>query len=46
MSLEDFQLLVNEPFVNSIIKKVFLKVYHQHGANLNNADQNVGFVFD
>ena len=43
MSLEDFQLLDNEPFDNSIIKKDFLKVYHQQGAQLNNADQNCEF---
>ena len=45
MSLEDFQLLDNEPFDNSIIKKSFLKVYHQQGAHLNQSDQNVEFIF-
>ena len=45
MSLEDFQLLVNEPFDNSIIKRDFLKIYHQQGAQLNQADQNIEFIF-
>ena len=44
MSLEDFHLLDNEPFDNSIIKRDFLKVYHQQGAQLNDADQNVEFI--
>ena len=46
MSLEDFQLLDNESFDNSIIKRDFLKVYHQQGAQLNDADQNIEFIFD
>ena len=45
MSLEVFQLLDNEPFDNSIIKKDFLKVYHQQKAQLNQSDQNVEFIF-
>ena len=46
MSLEDFQLLDNEPFDNSIIKRDFLKVYHQQGVSpLNDADQNIEFNF-
>ena len=45
MSLEDFQLLDNEPFDNSIIKRDFLKIYHQQGAQLNQSDQNVEFIF-
>ena len=45
MSLEDFQLLDNEPFDNSILKRDFLKVYHQQGAQLNDADQNIEFMF-
>ena len=44
MSLEDFQLLDNEPFDNSIIKRDFLKIYHQ-GAQLNQSDQNIEFIF-
>ena len=45
MSLEDFQLLDNEPFDNSIIKRDFLKIYHQQGAQLNQSDQNIEFIF-
>ena len=45
MSLDDFQLLDNEPFDNSIIKRDFLKIYHQQGAQLNQADQNIEFIF-
>ena len=45
MSLEDFQLLDNGPFDNSIMKRDFLKVYHQQGAQLNDADQNIEFIF-
>ena len=45
MSLEDFQLLDNEPFDNSTVKRDFLKVYHQQGANLNDSDQQVEFIF-
>ena len=44
MSLDDFQLLDNEPFDNSIIKRDFLKAYHQQGAQLNQPDQNIEFV--
>ena len=44
MSLEDFQLLDNEPFDNSIIKRDFLKVYHQQNAQLNQSDQNIEFI--
>ena len=45
MSLEGFQLLDNAPFDNSIIKRDFLKVYHQQGSQLKNADQNIEFIF-
>ena len=45
MSLEDFQLLDNEPFDISIIKRDFLKIYHQQGAQLNQSDQNIEFIF-
>ena len=45
MSLEDFQLIDNEPIDNSIIKRDFTKVYHQSGANLNDSNQNVEFIF-
>ena len=45
MSIEDFQFLDNEPFNMSIIKRDFLKIYHQQGAQLNQSDQNVEFIF-
>ena len=45
MSLEDFQLIDNEPIDNSIVKRDFTKVYHQSGANLNDVNQNVEFIF-
>ena len=45
MNLEDFQLLDNEPIDNSIIKRDLLKIYHQQGAQLNQADQNIEFIF-
>ena len=45
MSLEDFQLLDNEPIDNSIIERDFSNVHHQQGANLNDPDQNVHVFF-
>ena len=45
MNLEAFQFLDNEPIDNSIIKRDFLKVYHQQGAQLNQSDQNNEFMF-
>ena len=41
MSLDDFQLLDNEPLDESIIKGEFLEVYHQQGAQLNDELQKV-----
>ena len=45
MSLEDFQLLDNEPLDNSIIKRDFTKIYHRQGNQLNQSDQNIEFIF-
>ena len=45
MSVEDYQLLDNEPFDNSKIKRKFPKIYHQQGSQLNQSDQNVDFIF-
>ena len=45
MSLEDFQLKDNEPIDDSIVKTDYTKVYHQQGANLNDSNQNVEFIF-
>ena len=45
MSFEDFQLLDNEPFDISIFKRDFIEIYHQQGAQLNQSDQNIEFIF-
>ena len=45
MSLEDFQLLDNEPLDNNIIKRDFTKIYHRQGDQLNQSDQNIEFIF-
>ena len=45
MSLENFQLLDNEPIDISIIKREYLKIYHQQGTLLNNPDHNIEFIF-
>ena len=45
MSLNDFELVDNEPIDNSIVKSDYTKVYHQSGANLNDVNQNVEFIF-
>ena len=45
MSLADFKLKDNEQFDNSFLKKDYLIICHQQGANLNNPDQNVEFIF-
>ena len=44
MSLEDFQLLDNEPLDNSVIKRDFTKIYHRRD-QLNQSDQNIEFNF-
>ena len=38
VSLEDFQLLDNEPLDNSIIKTDFTKLCHRQGDQLNQSD--------
>ena len=45
MRLEVFQLIDNEPIDNSIVKRDYSKVYHQQGANLNDSNQSVEFIF-
>ena len=45
MSLEDFQLLDNEPIVNSIVKRDFLKTYYQQAAQLKDPNQIIEFIF-
>ena len=44
MSLEDFQLLDNEPLDNSVIKRDFTKIYHRQGDQLNQSDQNIDLI--
>ena len=45
MSLEVFQLTDDEPIENSIVKRDYTKFYHQQGANINDSNQNVEFIF-
>ena len=45
MSSDDFQLLDNEPFDNSIIERDFTKIHHQQGAQLNQSHQIYEFLF-
>ena len=45
MSLEDFQLLDNEPLDDSIIKRDFTKIYHRQVDQLNQSNQKIEFIF-
>ena len=45
MNLEVFHLLDNEPFDNSINKRDFTRIHHQQGAQLNQSDQIIEFIF-
>ena len=45
MSAEDFQLIDDSEIDDSIIKRDFIKIYHQHGAEVNNENQNIKFYF-
>ena len=45
MSIEDFQLLDNEPSDNSIFKRGFTEMYHRQGDQLNQSDQKIEFIF-
>ena len=45
MSAEDFQLIDDSKIDDSIIKRDFIKIYHQHGAEVNNENQNIKFHF-
>ena len=44
MSLEDFQLLDNEPNDNSMTETVFTEIYQQQGAQLVQSDKNIVFI--
>ena len=41
MSAEDFQLIDNSKSDESNIKRDFIKLYHHHGAEVNNDNQNI-----
>ncbi len=45
MSAEDFQLIDESKIDDSIIKRDFINLYHQHGAEVNNENQNIKFYF-
>ena len=45
MSAEDFQLIDDSKIDDSLIKRDFIKIYHQHGAEVNNENQNIKFYF-
>ena len=45
MSAEDFQLIDDSKIDDSIIKRDFIKIYHQHGAEVNNENQDIKFYF-
>ena len=45
MSAEDFQFIDDSKIDDSIIKRDFIKIYHQHGAEVNNENQNIKFYF-
>ena len=45
MSAEDFELIDDSKIDDSIIKRDFKKIYHQHGAEFNNENQNTKFYF-
>ena len=43
MSAADFQLIYDSKIDDSNIKKDFIKIYHQHGAEVINENQNKKF---
>ena len=45
MSAEDFQLIDNEKIDDSIIKRDFIKIYHQYGANVDAENSQIKFYF-
>ena len=45
MSFEKYDLIGNDSIDKSIIKRSFLKVCHQQGATLDDADQKIGFIY-
>ena len=45
MSAEGFQLIDNEKIDDSIIKRDFIKIYHQSGANVDAENSQIKFYF-
>ena len=45
MSAEDFQLIDNSKIDDSIIRRDFTKIYHQHESDINNENQKHNFYF-
>ena len=45
MSAEDFQLIDDEKIDDSIIKRDFIKIYHQSGANVDDENSQIKFYF-
>ena len=45
MSAEDFQLIDDEKIDDSIIKRDFIKIYHQSGANVDAENAQIKFCF-
>ena len=45
MSAEDFQLMDESKTDDSITKRDFIKIYHQHGAEVKIENQNINFYF-
>ena len=45
MSAEYFQLIDNEKIDDSIIKRDFIKIYHQSGANVDAQNSQIKFYF-
>ena len=43
MSAEDFQLIDNEKSDKSIIKRDFIKIYHQQGTQIDDEYQSIKF---
>ena len=45
MSAEAFQLIDDSKIDDSLIKRDFIKLYHQHGAEVDDENQNINFFF-
>ena len=45
MSAGDLQLIDDSKIDDSILKRDFIKIYHQHGAEVNIENQNIQLYF-